>query len=353
MTNQNWLAPQVVPSGTISSRAIEPLLLTLPARTKYKKDKIGFGVKSTHRFAEDSPYTFIGFDFNGQEAQVASMFAQAYHGGESGSDEFDKANLIGDKDNGTDFHSVSAKAAGIPRDIAKNVNYGLLYGAGLKTAANTVKQGLSESEKSKAQVFAKAALASFKGTKNRFTDLYEGGVASNYFNYVYNKSATHSPTLDVFGQTIPKSLDVAYIGRSGSPAQINFQIQAACATNGMLSAFLIFAFEEFKNADITDIRFSAAIHDEVHFICLDSQTELVAKCIVRAHCSVWALLSSRLGIPDLPVQRTIFDIVIDVSKCLRKEAFDKIDTPDFKYDKIGYKYYVSRETGKLAKRTTK
>lgn len=65
MTKQRFLAPAVIPSGTISSRSIEPLLLTLPARTNYPEDKIAFATKSSHYFEEDSPYTFIGFDFAG------------------------------------------------------------------------------------------------------------------------------------------------------------------------------------------------------------------------------------------------------------------------------------------------
>jgi DNA polymerase gamma 1 len=42
--------------------------------------------------------------------------------------------LQGTKSNGTDMHSVTANAIGISRDNAKVLNYGRIYGAGLKFA---------------------------------------------------------------------------------------------------------------------------------------------------------------------------------------------------------------------------
>lgn len=353
---QHWLAPAVVANSTVSGRSVEPLFLTLPARARNKgKTKIGFGVKSTHRFDEDSPYTFIGFDFSAQEMQVAGIFAQTYSGNnESGFDKLDNANLTGDKSRGTDVHSLTAKAAGVPRDIAKNVNYGLCFGSGLKTAIKTTEQGLSEQDKHQAAAFAKATLESFKGSSNRETGSYEGGLASNYFNYVYKKSAIGNSTLAIFNQPIPKCLDSKYIGKSGSPAQINCYVQSVCSSNGMLSAYVIFLYEEAKLMGLKqgeDFRYAISIHDEVWFICKDSLTKQLATCMVRAHAATWALLMSRLNPQiDLPVQRLFYDIVIDVTKCLRKEANQVIDTPDFKYSKLGYQYYVSKETGKLTRR---
>lgn len=84
-------------------------------------------------------------------------------------------------------------------------------------------------------------------------------------------------------------------------------------------------------------------------MCKESKTYELAKAIVRAHCATWALLNHNLNIPDLPVQRLIYDLKIDVTKCLRKEHDQVIDTPDFKYDKKGFYYQVNKETGKLQK----
>ena len=42
--------------------------------------------------------------------------------------------LQGSKSQGTDMHSVTAKTVGVSRDNAKVLNYGRIYGAGLKFA---------------------------------------------------------------------------------------------------------------------------------------------------------------------------------------------------------------------------
>lgn len=97
-------------------------------------------------------------------------------------------------------------------------------------------------------------------------------------------------------------------------------------------------------------RISCSIHDEVHLIAHKDYLEDVAKCMVRAHALTWAFLAAVLNIKDLPVQRLFYDIVIDVSKVLRKSADEVIDTPTMKYSKKGFQFYVDKESGKLARR---
>ena len=215
MTRCKVAAPKVVPVGTISGRTVEPLFATLPSH--YDHPKIYAEIKSTFQCPDG--LTFIGFDFSAQELQVASLFADVKANVMTASSELGVAILSGDKSNKTDLHSLTAERAEIPRTIAKNLNYGFAYGCGVKTATNTVKQGLAETELDKAPAFAKAGLKAFKGKKNEWGN-YEGGVASDYFNYVYEKSAQSHPSLDLFGQKVPNCLARSYIGKSGSPAQI-------------------------------------------------------------------------------------------------------------------------------------
>lgn len=342
------LAPDVVPSSTVSGRVVAPLFATMPARCNHPKDKVGFGIKSTHRFPEDSEWVFVGFDFSQEELNVAGMFAESITRDANGTDPFNKALLVGDSNKKTDFHSLVANEVGIPRWLAKNTDYGLIYGAGVKTTTNTIMQGLDDSEKGRAKDYAVKTMESFKG--KREGSKYRNGVASNYFNFVYNKSANLNARLDVFGQRIPKCLDVEYIHKSGSPSQINMFIQGACSTNGMLSAFLVFVTKEIQNLGIEDhCRFSLSVHDEIWYLCKEKYARKLSTAMVRAHCSVWALLSYNLGLPDLPLSRLIFDIQIDVTKCLRKSWDQVIKTPDFSYTEPGYYYQVNRKTGKLEK----
>lgn len=357
--NQKWAAIQARPSGTVSGRVIESLLLTMPTRVKgnpnkgYEQEKIAFGAKSTFKF-EDNRHVFVSFDMASQELAIAAMLAQSYsaennRGSVSGGDLLDKAVLLGDKKTGTDVHSQVAKAAGVSRTCGKGIVYACIYGAGLKTVAKVIASELSPDEKHLALNKAKLALETLKGKRDWNTGIYSGGIASNYFNRAYSKSAQGNTKLDLFNQAIPKSLDSAYIKKSGAPNQINFLIQALASTNGQLSAFSIFLKKEIELAGLREARQIATIHDEIICMALEEDAEAMAKCIIRAHAGVWALLSSRLNISDLPVQRLFFDIVIDVSKILRKEANQIINTPDRKYSELGYQFFINKETGKLEK----
>lgn len=357
MTEQKWAAVQARPSGTISGRVIEPLLLTLPARVKgnpnkgYEQEKIAFGAKTSFRF-ENEKHVLVSFDFNGQELGIAAMLAQSFlaengGGSYSGSDSLDKAVLVGDKSKGTDFHSIVGNAANVSRMCAKGINYAGIYGAGEKTVTKVVASELPPESKHLAKPAAKLALKALKGDRNWDTGQYYGGVASNYFNRSYSRSAKGNVKLDLFNQAIPKSLDSAYTQKSGSPSQINFSIQSLASTNGLLSAFSILLKKEIELAGLKEARQIATIHDEVITMALIEDAEAMAKCIIRAHCGAWALLSNRLGISDLPVQRLLYDCIIDVGFVLRKESNQEIDTPDIKYDIYGYQYYVCQEEGIL------
>ena len=123
MIKQTYVAPEVKPSGTISGRCKENYFLTMPARANHEDTKVGFGSMATHCFPEDSPYTFVYFDYAGMEASVAAMFGEAYNKSVSGTDAFNRAILLGSKEEGTDYHSLTAKGCGVTRDIAKGVNF--------------------------------------------------------------------------------------------------------------------------------------------------------------------------------------------------------------------------------------
>lgn len=60
-----------------------------------------------------------------QEAVIASIFADSHYGIE-GSTQFSHAILAGSKEDGTDMHSMTAKAIGISRAVAKGCGYAML-----------------------------------------------------------------------------------------------------------------------------------------------------------------------------------------------------------------------------------
>jgi hypothetical protein len=81
-----------------------------------------YGENIRGMFCVDDYQYQIGYDGSGLEARVQGHFIYNYKGGP----EFAQLLLQG-KPN--DIHTVTAKNLGIPRDIAKNIRYALMYGA--------------------------------------------------------------------------------------------------------------------------------------------------------------------------------------------------------------------------------
>lgn len=69
----------------------------------------------------------VGCDAEGLELRCLGHFLARYDGGS-----FGKAVVEGDKAQGTDAHSMNAKALGCTRDTGKTYIYGLIYGAGME-----------------------------------------------------------------------------------------------------------------------------------------------------------------------------------------------------------------------------
>lgn len=143
------IIPQVVVCGTLTRRAMEPTWMTA---SNAQKERIG----SELRAMVQSPpgYKFVGADVDSQELWIASVLGDADATGIHGATPLGWMTLSGTKSDGTDMHSVTAKAIGISRDHAKVINYARIYGAGQMFAERLLKQfnpTISEGEaKSKA-----------------------------------------------------------------------------------------------------------------------------------------------------------------------------------------------------------
>lgn len=120
-TPEGFLAhsAQVVPHNTSTNRAGCNLWFTVPG---VKKEKIGSEIKTMCRAPQG--WKFVQSDYDSQEVMIASVFADSYHH-VAGSSAFSFSVLAGNKSEGTDMHSVTARQGNIPRDVAKNVNYAL------------------------------------------------------------------------------------------------------------------------------------------------------------------------------------------------------------------------------------
>lgn len=284
-----------------------------------------------------------------QELQFSAIVSQAYHGGCSGSDQFDRAALIGDKAEGTDMYSLVAKSVGVKRNQAKGAVLASLYLCGLKTYAQTLLDSIEdEIEKARVEPITKKAYEAMRGEQNYNTMRLRNGIASNFFNATYERINEKQPTLPIYGQNLPKCLSEKYAGaKQVSPQKSgNYCIQSSCSTNGLLSIYLTSANHWFKQANLSS-RYSTSIHDAIYFICKKSEVMQTAKALFKAHAQTWAMAHEALGVPDLPVPRLYEHLVLDVRSSMSKNCFYEVQTPSGSAGKIGCQIVFDKTTGSL------
>lgn len=351
MTNQKWYAPEINPVGTTTTRQSSGLLHTIPVRARDSASKIAFEFSYKLAFNDDTNYKILFFDFASQELLFAALLSQAYNSNlPFGTDPFLNAILTGNKMDGTDLYSLTAKVVNIKRNEAKGAVLATMYGCGITLFTSELLKGVQD-ENQKPAVKAKAKLAyeKLKG-KQDLNGKFIGGVASGFFNYCARNNAQQIPIMPIFRQNFPKSLSPKYISKISPTTAINYNVQASCATAGMLSAYIAFAQQQFEEAGLTnlDARYAVSVHDCLAYLVKDTEEniEKTAMCMIRAYTQVWALVISQLGMKEFPV-KLIEDIVIDVSSVWRKNAFASIETPGFKYDTDGYQIMADIATGGL------
>lgn len=110
-----------------------------PNMTQVPTNKKPYGKQCRGLFKAGEGYVLVGCDADALELRCLGGYMAAYDGGE-----YIKTVLLGDKDAGTDMHSVNARALGLDptkvykiggasptgRDIAKVFFYAFIYGAG-------------------------------------------------------------------------------------------------------------------------------------------------------------------------------------------------------------------------------
>jgi len=84
-------------------------------------------------FTAPEGWTFVGTDFSGAENVVLSELLYPYDNGN-----LDKIINEGDKDDGTDLHSLNAKACGVSRGDGKAIWFGKLYGSSATLTGYTI-----------------------------------------------------------------------------------------------------------------------------------------------------------------------------------------------------------------------
>lgn len=162
------IAPSIVPAGTITRRSTHKLWLTVSSA---KKDVIGSNLKSLVQAPKG--YKIVGADVDSQEQWLAAIMGDSIRKNKCiGDSLFSYLVLMGNKNEGTDLHSVVAKESGISRNIAKVLNYARLYGSGPSHAASVlIKHNVPENE---AKLLAKKTFETTKGKVGVYEELNKG-----------------------------------------------------------------------------------------------------------------------------------------------------------------------------------
>ncbi len=320
---QGFILPQVIPMGTITRRAVENTWLTA---SNAKKNRVGSELKAMVKAPPG--YCFVGADVDSEELWIASVVGDAtfkLHGGNA----IGFMTLEGTKAAGTDLHSRTAGILGITRNDAKIFNYGRIYGAGLKFAAQLLRQfNPSLTEKETLDVATKLYAAT-KGTKTSRKLLYKrpfwrGGTESFVFNRLEEFAEQERPRTPVLGAGITEALMGRFISKGGYlTSRINWAIQSSGQDYLHL---LIVAMDYLIRRFNLDARLAITVHDEIRYLVRDPDKYRAAMALQVANVWTRAMFSEQVGIRDLP-QACAFFSAIDVDHVLRKEVDMDCVTP--------------------------
>ena len=344
------IIPQIMAHGATTRRATERLWLTVPSP---KKHAVGSELKAMVR--APAGYKLVGSDFEAQEMRIASLFSDAHVGNQLGSTPLSWAILCGSKENKTDAHSTLAAALGIDRQLAKTLNFQMLYMGGINALSGDIKKSKKELTEEECQQLANKGIRQRRGVKKysgpyggkdrRYQ--YVGGTDSHAYNFMlklcndwplpehlkhlgprmYTGSqvtpSRDGPRTVMLGARMSEALWSSNCGGDYLTSRANATIQGTGVD--ILHCFLTAINWLFDHYQVK-ARFIMSYHDEVWAIAEDGYEIKTAACFQIAHIWAWALLSERLGLNDLPINGVWFPEV-NIDTVWRKEVDMSILTP--------------------------
>ncbi|XP_055913074.1 DNA polymerase subunit gamma-1, mitochondrial [Eupeodes corollae] len=351
------IIPQVVVCGTLTRRAMEPTWMTA---SNAQRERVGSELRSMIQAPRG--YRIVGADVDSQELWIASVLGDAHATGMHGATPFGWMTLSGSKSNGTDMHSVTAKAVGISRDHAKVINYARIYGAGQNFAERLLKQfnpTFSEAEaRSKAKKMfsltkgkktyrmleefrdeeededenykrdfsAYEAIGMAKTTNKSVPELFsksrwQGGTESAMFNRLEDISSQDHPVTPFLNCRLSRALEPKDgVDDRFLPTRVNWVVQSGAVD------FLHLMLVSMRWLMGKNVRFCLSFHDELRYLVRE---ELAYKAALAMHATNLLTRSfcvHRIGLKDLPMSVAFFSAV-EVDRVLRKESSMDCKTP--------------------------
>ncbi|KAI4486167.1 hypothetical protein M0802_012510 [Mischocyttarus mexicanus] len=345
------IIPQVVVCGTLTRRAVEPTWMTA---SNAQTERIGSELRSM--IQAPPGYNIVGADVDSQELWIASIVGDAYYKKVHGATPFGWMTLIGNKSNGTDMHSVTAKAVGISRDHAKVINYARIYGAGQKFAERLLKQFNPTMAESDATYKSRKMFALTKGNKvytlkseyinEDFEDkqysTYEaiklakafkkplremfnkskwiGGSESAMFNRLEEIACSPNPVTPFLNCRLSRALECNDEEEKYLPTKINWVVQSGAVD------FLHLMLVSMRWLMQDNARFCLSFHDEVRYLVPSRYKYNAALAMHITNLMTRSFCALRLGMNDLPMSVAFFASV-EVDTVLRKESSQDSKTP--------------------------
>lgn len=311
--------PEILAHGTVTRRTVEPLMVTMCSTKNWR---IGTELKT--RIEAPDGWKIVGADFDGQELQIASAYCDSWDSGIVGGSPMGFNVLSGSKEHGTDPHSALATAVGVDRDTAKGVGFAVLYGAGIRTTANTISRKYPEKQQSEVKRIAEKMLRLKKGDRPSRGEEFRGGSDSGCFNFMERIAMKQRvPTLPCLGTKISTAMRPNVVGDDFNTGRINWTIQASGAE--ILATILTathWLMREFK----IPARFIISIHDEIWWMVPEKHAETFAVLYQMAHLYTWARFQAAVGMHDVPLSRAFFSSVA-IDDRVRKSPKERTVTP--------------------------
>lgn len=345
------IIPQVVVCGTLTRRAMEPTWMTA---SNSKIERVGSELRGMVQAPEG--YKIVGADVDSQELWIASLLGDAerkIHG----STPFGWMTLSGSKSNGTDLHTITAKAVGISRDHAKVINYARIYGAGQNFAQTLLKQFNPSISDSEAKSKAIKMFALTKGKKlyyplPEYTDLYPTEKGFSAYEAMRIASINRKPILEMFSKPqwtggsesamFNKLEEIADSELPVTPFLRGRLSRALEPQPGMEDRFLPTRINWVVQSGAVDflhlmlvcmrwlmgdkVKFCLSFHDEVRYIVKDEHADEAALAMHVTNLLTRSFCVSRLGVQDLPLSVAFFTSV-EIDTILRKDAENDCKTP--------------------------
>ncbi|CAI2173501.1 18933_t:CDS:2 [Funneliformis geosporum] len=319
--NIGILLPKTITMGTITRRMVEN---TWAVATNPKEYLIGSEQRSMIKAPKG--YKIIGADVDSQEMWISSLISDAEFGfyGATG---LGLMMLQGNKSDGTDLHSRTAKILGILREDAKVFNYSRLYGAGIKTIWEMLENSLVNINIEEAKERAKILFNKTKGQNcydlcNNGRRFWFGGSETYLANRLEEIATSSEPVTPVLRCGITNALKSASVNQGYMTSRVNWIVQSSGVD--YLHLLLVSMKYLIKKYNI-NARFMISVHDDLRYLVKEEDAYRAALALQISNLWTRAMFSHMLGIEDLPLT-TAFFAGVDIDHVYRKEVDMKCST---------------------------